>query len=98
MESLITVVVLEAEVSVELMAELSSAVSERHVMTMSRSAGAGVAFVGPPLPGLEDALWLAGWIIDTAGKRGLAEALVVEACAFPASKMPDRLLAAEKQG
>lgn len=98
MESLIAVVVLEAEVSDELMAELSSAVSERQVMAMSRSTGLGVAFVGPPLPSLEEALWLVGWVIDVAGRHGLTDALVVEACAFPATEMPDRLLAPEKQG
>lgn len=90
MEPLVAVVVLEAEVGDELKAALSSAVSEREVLVVSRTAGPGVGFVGPAMSDLRLAMQLVSWVIDAAVCRGLDDALVVEASVVPVSSLLGR--------
>ena len=90
MEPLVAVVVLEAEVGDELKAVLSSAVSEREVLMVSRASGPGVGFVGPAMSDLRAAMRLASWVIGVACDRGLNDALVVEASVVPVSSLLGR--------
>lgn len=91
MEPVVAVVVLEADVGGELRAALSSAVSGREVLVVSRTAGPGVGFVGPAMSDLRAAMQLVSWVIGAACDGGLDEALVVEASVVPVSSLLGRL-------
>jgi hypothetical protein len=84
-ESLIAVVVLEAEVDDVLVARLSSRLGEKQVSVSRRVGHPGVALLSRPMSDLSAAMGLVNWMVSAAGSAGLDDALVVEACAHPVS-------------
>lgn len=93
-ESLIAVVVLEAEVDDVLVARLSSALCKKDVSVSRRVGRPGVALLSAPMSDLPEAMGLVNWMVATAGSAGLDNALVVEACAHPVSAVLSRSLGA----